>query len=71
MMPAHHRSRSPWRIRSLAAPLALCVLLGSVARAAEPAKKPGPAPGSFTIESFQLESGVTLPKAVVVYAIGG
>jgi len=65
-MHAHHRSS--W---NLVAPLALCVLLASVARADEPAKKPGPAPGSFTIESFKVESGVTLPKAVVVYGAYG
>jgi len=52
-------------------PLALCALLASGARADEPAKKSGPAPGSFTIEKFQLESGVTLPKAVVVYGTHG
>ena len=67
-MPAIIRSASP---RSLHALLALSILLASVARAAEPEKKPGPAPGSFTIENFQLESGVTLPKAVVVYGTYG
>ena len=50
--------------------LVLCVRLGSVARA-EPEHKRGPAPGSFTIENFQLESGVTLPKATVVYGTYG
>ena len=50
--------------------LALCAPL-SAARAAEPEKKPGPTPGSFTIESFQLESGVTLPRAIVVYGTYG
>src|SRR5262249_50110439 len=49
------------------APLLLLALAASVARADEPAKKPTPNPGSFTIENFKLESGVTLPKAVVVY----
>ncbi len=55
----------------LVVPLALCALLASAARADEPAKKPGPARGSFTIENFRLESGVTLPKAVVVYGTYG
>jgi homoserine O-acetyltransferase len=47
------------------------VLLAATVRADEPAKKPGPAPGSFTIESFKLENGVTLPKAIVVYGTYG
>src|SRR3954470_18579603 len=50
--------------------LALCAPL-SAARAAEPEKKPGPTPGSFTIENFQLESGATLPRAIVVYGTYG
>src|SRR5215510_16320348 len=52
-------------------PLLFWGLLAFGARADEPAKKSGPAPGSFTIESFRLESGVTLPKAVVVYGTYG
>jgi homoserine O-acetyltransferase/O-succinyltransferase len=64
------RSDSRGRLALLLVPLALCVLLASVARA-EPENKPGPAPGSFTIESFQLESGVTIPKAIVVYGTYG
>ena len=55
----------------LVVPLAFCALLASAARADEPAKKPGPAGRSFTIENFRLESGVTLPKAVVVYGTYG
>jgi len=55
----------------LVVPLALCALLTSAALAEEPAKKPGPAAGSFTIGNFRLESGVTLPKAVVVYGTYG
>ena len=51
--------------------LLFLALVASAARADEPAKKPGPAPGSYTIESFTLESGVTLPKAVVVYGTYG
>ena len=54
----------------LLVPVALCALLASVARA-EPEKKPGPVPGSFTIENFRLEGGVTLPKAIVVYGTYG
>jgi homoserine O-acetyltransferase/O-succinyltransferase len=54
----------------LVAPLALCAALSSTAHA-EQDKKPGPAPGSFTIESFKLEGGVTLPKAIVVYGTYG
>jgi homoserine O-acetyltransferase/O-succinyltransferase len=52
-------------------PILFCSLLAWIARADEPAKKPGPAPGSFSIESFRLESGVTLPKAIVVYGTYG
>ena len=70
-MTPRARSASCNRVERLLVPLALVVLLGSVARADEPAKKPGPAPGSFTLESFKLESGVTLPKAVVVYGTYG
>ena len=55
----------------LVVPLALCALLTSAALAEEPAKKPGPAAGSFTIGNFRLASGVTLPKAVVVYGTYG
>jgi len=51
--------------------MALSLLVGSMVRADEPSKKPKPAPGSFTIESFKLESGVTLPKAIVVYGTYG
>src|SRR5215467_13606943 len=58
-----------WRRLALLVALALCVVLASGARA-EP-EKPGPAPGSFTIENFKLESGVTLPKAIVVYGTYG
>jgi len=66
------RIRSPSRNSVLLVlPLALCALLASAARAEEPAKRPGPAAGSFTIENFRLESGVTLPKAVVVYGTYG
>ena len=50
--------------------LALCAAVASGARA-EPATKPGPAPGSYTIENFRLESGVTLPRAIVVYGTYG
>ncbi|MGZ5959274.1 MAG: hypothetical protein ACXWLI_12725, partial [Myxococcaceae bacterium] len=56
--------------RSLVA-LAVLALLASAGRAAEPTGKSGPTPGSFTIESFKLESGVTLPKAIVVYGTYG
>src|ERR1700750_973155 len=50
-------------------PLVLCVF--AAAARAEPVKKPGPTPGSFVIENFRLESGVTLPKAIVVYGTYG
>ncbi len=56
--------------RSLVA-LAALALLASAGRAAEPARKAAPTPGSFTIENFELESGVTLPRAVVVYGSYG
>jgi homoserine O-acetyltransferase len=58
-------------LRSLLAPLALHALLASAAWAAEPTPKPGPTPGSFSIESFRLESGAVLPRAVVVYGTYG
>jgi homoserine O-acetyltransferase len=64
------RSDPRGRLALLVTPLALCVVLASVARA-DPEKKPGPAPGSFTIENFQLESGATLPRAIVVYGTYG
>jgi len=64
------RSDSRRKLAILAVPLALCVALASAARA-EPAVKRAPAPGSFTIENFQLESGATLPKAIVVYGTYG
>ena len=64
------RSDSRGRLALLLVSLAPCVLLASVVRA-EPEKKPGPAPGSFTIEKFQLESGVTIPRAIVVYGTYG
>ncbi|HET9625533.1 MAG TPA: alpha/beta fold hydrolase [Kofleriaceae bacterium] len=35
----------------------------------EPAKKP--APGSFTIERFKLEAGVTLPSVTIIYGTYG
>ena len=65
-------SRTAKRLTLLLIALALPFLLASEARA-EPEKndKKGPAPGSFTIEKFQLESGVTLPKAIVVYGTYG
>ena len=65
------RSASRRSLELLLVPLALCGLLTSPARADEPAKKKGPVPGSFTLESFPLESGVTLPKAVLVYGTYG
>jgi homoserine O-acetyltransferase/O-succinyltransferase len=65
------RSTSGTRLDFLLLPLALLALLPAIARAAEPPKKPTPAPGSFTIENFKLESGVALPKAVVVYGTYG
>ena len=65
------RSASRRSLELLLVPLTLYALLAPAARADEPAKKPGPAPGSFTIESFRLESGVTLPRAVVVYGTYG
>lgn len=64
------RSASRVRLAVLLVPLALCALLATPARA-EPATKPGPAPGSFTIEKLALESGVTLPRAIVVYGTYG
>ncbi len=63
------RSDSRGRLGLLLVPLALC-MLASEARA-EPDKKPGPAAGSFTIENFQLEAGVTIPRAIVVYGTYG
>src|ERR1041384_3988357 len=65
------RSASRGSLSLLAVPIALCALLVSGARAAEPEKKPGPVPGSFTLENFPLESGVTIPKAIVVYGTYG
>jgi homoserine O-acetyltransferase/O-succinyltransferase len=70
-MPADHRSVRARNHRSLLALLALWALLAAPARAAEAPKKPKPAPGSFTLQNFKLESGVTLPKAVVVYGTYG
>lgn len=70
-MSPQARSASPGSLRCLLVRLALCALLAPSAGAAEPAKKPGPAPGAFVIENFQLESGVTLPRAVVVYGTYG
>jgi homoserine O-acetyltransferase len=49
--------------------LAVCAVAPGAARA-EPEKK-GPAPGSFTIENFPLETGATLPRAIVVYGTYG
>ena len=69
--PAAHSPGTGRRLELLLVSFAVCVLFASPARADEPAKKPGPAPGSFTIENFRLESGVTLPKAVVVYGTYG
>jgi homoserine O-acetyltransferase/O-succinyltransferase len=69
LCPMSVQVRSDSRGKLALVPLALCVLLGSVARA-EP-EKPRPAPGSFTIENFRLESGVTLPRAIVVYGTYG
>jgi homoserine O-acetyltransferase len=59
----------PWVRLVAAVAIALCAALPGAARA-EPEKK-GPAPGSFTIDNFQLESGATLPKAIVVYGTYG
>ena len=67
-MSPQARSGSPSKL-ALVLVLA-CATVPAVARA-EPAAKPGPAPGSFTIENFTLESGVTLPKAIVVYGTYG
>lgn len=53
----------------IAVSLALCAGLGGAARGED--SKPGPAPGSFTIENFRLESGVTLPKAIIIYGTYG
>jgi hypothetical protein len=64
------RSDSRGKLAVLLVPLALSAALSSAAHA-EPASKRAPAPGSFTIENFQLESGVTLPKAIVVYGTYG
>jgi homoserine O-acetyltransferase len=70
-MSLQARSPSPRSLELFLLPLALSILIASAARAEEPPKKPGPAPGSFAIENFRLESGVTLPKAVVVYGTYG
>ena len=70
-MSLQARSASRRRLDFLLLPLVLLALLPAMARAAEPPKKTKPAPGSFTIENFKLESGVTLPKAVVVYGTYG
>src|SRR5262249_17314544 len=68
------RSASRGSLALAVVPLALCALLASTARA-EPEtktdKKPGPAPGTFTIENFKLENGVTLPKAILIYGTYG
>ena len=69
--PAAHSPGTGRRLELLLVSFAVCVLFASPARADEPAKKPGPAPGSFTIENFRTESGVTLPKARVVYGTYG
>ena len=71
IMGPHPGDFSRRSIEVLLLAVVLCASFASTARADEPAKKPGPAPGSFTIESFKLESGVTLPKATVVYGTYG
>src|SRR5262245_30859384 len=67
------RSASRVNLAVAVVPLALCAMLGSVARAEpeKPDKKKAPAPGTFTIENFKLESGVTIPKAIVQYGTYG
>src|ERR1044071_1880395 len=63
-------SASRVSLAGLVVPVALCALL-STAHAGEPEKKPGPTPGTFTIENFQLENGATIPKAIVRYGTYG
>jgi len=63
-------SASRVSLAGLVVSVALCALL-STARAGEPERKPTLTPGTFTIESFQLESGVTIPKAIVRYGTYG
>ena len=58
------------RARLLSVVLA-CVVGVPAARADEAVKKPKPAPGSYTLTNFKLESGVTLPRTVVVYGTYG
>ena len=70
-MSPQARHASARSLQLVLLPLTLCALLAATARAEEPPKKPGPSPGSFTIENFKLESGVTLPRAVVVYGTYG
>lgn len=64
-------SASRGRLACLIVPLALCALVSSARAEPEAKPKPKPTPGSFTIEHFQLESGVTIPRAIVIYGTYG
>ena len=62
-----HLRRRPPRLLTLA----ICALIASSVFAEDASKKPGPTPGAFTIEAFRLESGVVLPRVVVIYGTYG
>jgi homoserine O-acetyltransferase/O-succinyltransferase len=51
--------------------LAVGLLLALPGLGEEASKKPAPKPGEFAIEGFRLESGVVLPRAVVIYGTYG
>jgi homoserine O-acetyltransferase/O-succinyltransferase len=70
-MSIHIASTSHRRRLSRHLALAVCTLLASPVFAEEASKKPAPIPGAFTIETFRLESGVVLPRAVVIYGTYG
>ena len=65
--PLTSQRRRPPRLLTVA----VCALLASPVLAEDASKKPAPTPGAFTIEAFRLESGVVLPRAVVIYGTYG
>lgn len=64
-------SASQRRRPSFLLALMVCTLCAPTLFAEEASKKPVPVPGTFTIESFRLESGVVLPRAIVIYGTYG
>jgi homoserine O-acetyltransferase/O-succinyltransferase len=65
--PLTSQRRQPPRLLTVA----VCALLASPVLAEDASKKPALTPGAFTIEAFRLESGVVLPRAVVIYGTYG